>query len=192
MSSNTTREYIIETANRLFVERGYANVTVKDICDACGITKTTFYYHLKSKEDIILDFYGSVIQSINRQLVSILAADNYWEQLMMLFEMLMEETMKYGTDFMSQMFICNLREDAGSFDMRYELTDIAVAIIKKGQTAGQIQNKSDAKELYTASAYAFSGMEILWCIKDGSFDWKREMRRAMEALYQVGEPYRRP
>ena len=48
----------------------------------------------------------------------------------------MDETMKYGTDFMSQMFISNLREDSGSFDMRYELTDIAVTIVKKGQAAG--------------------------------------------------------
>ena len=192
MSANSTREYIIETANKLFEERGYANVTVKDICDACGITKTTFYYHIKSKEEIILDFYGSVIQTINKKLVSILAADNYWEQLMMLFEMLMDETMRYGTDFMSQMFISNLREDSGSFDMRYELTDIAVTIIKKGQAAGQIGNQSDARELYTASAYAFSGMEILWCIREGAFDWKHELRKAMEALYQVSDSLRLP
>lgn len=192
MPANSTREYIIETANKLFEERGYANVTVKDICDACGITKTTFYYHIKSKEDIILDFYGSVVQTINKKLVSILAADNYWEQLMMLFEMLMDETMKYGTDFMSQMFISNLREDSGSFDMRYELTDIAVTIVKKGQAAGQIGNQSDARDLYTASAYTFSGMEILWCIKGGAFDWKYEMRKAMEALYQVSDSLRLP
>lgn len=185
MSANSTKEFIIETANRLFLERGYKNVTVKDICDACRITKTTFYYHLKSKEDIILDFYGSLAQVISRRLLSILTADNHWEQLMMLFETLIEETRKYGTDFMSQMFICNLKEDAGSFDMRDELTEIAVAVVKKGQEAGQIRNACDPLALYTASAYTFSGMEVLWCIKDGDFDWKLEMRKAMEVIFDA-------
>lgn len=185
MSANSTKEFIIETANRLFLEQGYENVTVKDICDACKITKTTFYYHLKSKEAIILDFYGSLAQVISRRLISILTADNHWEQLMMLFEMLIEETRKYGTDFMSQMFISNLKEDAGSFDMREELTEIAVAIVKKGQEAGQIRSTCDAAALYTAAAYTFSGMEVMWCIKNGEFDWKLELRRAMEVIFDA-------
>jgi hypothetical protein len=36
------------------------------------------------------------------------------------------------------MMIVNLKKDAGSFDFRDELTDISIAIIKKGQEAGQI------------------------------------------------------
>lgn len=191
MSTNSTRDFIIETANKLFLEKGYQNVTVVDICEACDISKTTFYYHLKSKEDIILHFYDSLTHNISQHLISILSQDNYWEQLMICFESLVTEAYKYGPDFFSQMLISNLKEDYGSYDLRDELTNVAVMIIKKGQEAGQIRNKSNAEDLYKASAYAFLGHEVTWCIKNGNFDWKKEVRKAMENLYDVAPEFRK-
>jgi AcrR family transcriptional regulator len=191
MSTISTKDFIIETANQLFLEKGYQNVTVVDICEACAISKTTFYYHLSSKEDIILHFYDSITHNISQFLMSILAMDNYWEQLMMCFESLITEGSKYGTDFFSQMMISNLKEDYGSYDLRDELTNIAVMIIKKGQDAGQIRNKSEAKALYIASAYAFLGHEVTWCIKKGKFDWLKEIRIALENIYDIAPEFRR-
>lgn len=185
MSNNSTKDLIIETANQLFLEKGYHNVTIIDICESCKISKTTFYYHIKSKEDIILHFYDSLTHNISQFLMSILSMDNYWDQLLMCFETLVKEASKYGTDFFSQMMISNLKEDYGSYDLRDELTQIAVMIIKRGQETGQIRNKSDAKELYLASAYAFLGYEITWCIKKGNFDWLKEVRTALENIYDV-------
>ncbi|WP_315121125.1 TetR/AcrR family transcriptional regulator [uncultured Clostridium sp.] len=191
MTKKTTKDFIIETANKLFLEKGYQNVTVVDICEACGISKTTFYYHLKSKEDIILRFYDSLTHNISQHLMSILTMDNYWEQLMVCFESLVAEAYKYGTDFFSQMMISNLKEDFGSYDFRDELTNIAIMIIKKGQESGQIRNKNSAKDLYKASAYAFLGYEVTWCIKKGKFDWKQEIRKSLENIYDVAPEFRK-
>lgn len=189
--SNSTRDFIIETANKLFAEKGYQNVTIVDICEACNISKTTFYYHIKSKEDIILNFYDSLTHSISLRLMSILAMDNYWDQLMLCFESLVTEAYKYGPDFFSQMMISNLKEDYGSFDLREELTNVAVMIIKKGQESGQIRNKSIAEDLYKASAYTFLGMEATWCIKSGKFEWQTELRKALENIYDVSPEFRK-
>lgn len=191
MSDKSTKDFIIETANKLFLEKGYQNVTVVDICEACSISKTTFYYHIKSKEDIILRFYDSVTHNISQYLMSILAMDNYWEQLMACFESLVAEAYKYGTDFFSQMMISNLKEDYGSYDFRDELTKVAVMIIKKGQEAGQIRNKNNAEDLYKASAYVFLGHEVTWCIKKGKFDWYKEIRRTLENIYDVAPEFRK-
>lgn len=191
MLNNSTKDFIIETANKLFLKNGYENVTVIDICKACNISKTTFYYHIKSKEDLILNFYDSLTHNISHHLISILEMDNYWEQLMFCFETLVEEAYKYGTGFFSQMFISNLKEDYGSFDFREELTKIVVTIIKKGQEAGQIRNNSNPEDLYRASAYSFLGQEVIWCIKNGKFDWKKEIRKALENIYDVAPELRK-
>jgi hypothetical protein len=187
---NPTKKSIIETANELFKEKGYNEVTIAEICEACSISKTTFYYHLDSKENIILNFYDLITHDISVQLMSILSKDNYWDQLMFCFDSLVDIAMKYGSDFFSQMMISNLNKNYGSFDLRDELTDIAVMIIKKAQEAGQILNNNDAKKLYIASAYAFMGYEVTWCIKDGEFDWKNEMRKSFEQIYDVTPEYR--
>jgi AcrR family transcriptional regulator len=185
MSNRSTKEHIIEKANELYLEKGYQNVTVVDICEACNISKTTFYYHLKSKEDTVLNFYDSLTHNISQCLLAIFSKDNYWEQLLMCFESLIKEASKYGTDFFSQMLISNLKEDYGSYNFREELTNIAVMIIKKGQEAGQIRNQSNPETLYAASAYAFLGYEVTWCIKKGEFNWLEETRRALENIYDV-------
>jgi hypothetical protein len=86
--------------------------------------------------------------------------------------------------------ISNLKEDYGSYDFRDELTNIAVMIIKKGQESGQIRNNSNAEYLYKASAYTFLGHEVTWCIKNGKFNWQKEMRKALENIYDAAPEFR--
>lgn len=109
---------------------------------------------------------------------------------MMCFESLVTEDSKYGTDFFSQMLISNLKEDYGSYDLRDNLTNIAITIIKKGQESGQIRNKNNAKDLYKAAAYMFFGYEVTWCIKKGNFEWKKEIRKSLEIIFDVASEYR--
>ncbi|MEU4245555.1 TetR family transcriptional regulator [Actinoplanes sp. NPDC026619] len=44
-----------ETAWRLFIERGYDNVTVADICAAAEIAPRTFHRYFPTKNDVILE-----------------------------------------------------------------------------------------------------------------------------------------
>ena len=47
-----TRKHIVETATRLFYERGMDSVSVKDICDEAGIPKSLFYYYYEDKLEL--------------------------------------------------------------------------------------------------------------------------------------------
>lgn len=47
------RAEIVETADRLFREHGYANCSVEMIIRKMGVAKGTFYYYFKSKPDIL-------------------------------------------------------------------------------------------------------------------------------------------
>ncbi|MCC6755992.1 MAG: TetR/AcrR family transcriptional regulator [Solirubrobacterales bacterium] len=187
----TTRTLIINTACDLFMQRGYNAVTVQDICNACGITKTTFYYHLDSKEAIILDIYDPIVQNLTHHLVDILLAEQYWEQLMMIFEALVKESAKYGVEVLRQLFVSNLNKDSGSFDFRDELTRVAVGLVEKAQQAGQIRNQSPAAALYSASAYAFLGYEVTWCMKGDRFEGFHNLRSALEQIYDVAPALRK-
>jgi AcrR family transcriptional regulator len=44
---------ILDVAENLFITRGYELTTVNDILGATGIAKGTFYYHFKSKEEVL-------------------------------------------------------------------------------------------------------------------------------------------
>lgn len=47
------RNEILDTAEMLFVTKGYTKTTVNDILEAIGIAKGTFYYYFQSKEEVM-------------------------------------------------------------------------------------------------------------------------------------------
>lgn len=49
------RNLILENAKKVFVERGFKNVTMKDIIDACGISRGGLYLYFSSTKEIFLE-----------------------------------------------------------------------------------------------------------------------------------------
>lgn len=48
-----TRQQILDTAQRLFIERGYIATSLQMIADELGLTKAAVYYHFRAKVDIL-------------------------------------------------------------------------------------------------------------------------------------------
>ena len=53
MSDKTTRDHIVEAADRLFYRQGYENTSFSDIADVVQISRGNFYFHFKSKDEIL-------------------------------------------------------------------------------------------------------------------------------------------
>jgi AcrR family transcriptional regulator len=51
--SELTRRAILEAAARLFRQRGYAAVSLRDIAEAVGMKTGSLYYHFPSKESLV-------------------------------------------------------------------------------------------------------------------------------------------
>lgn len=54
MSGGTTKERIIDAATDLFYAQGFHAVGLDRILDEVGVTKTTFYNHFESKDELIV------------------------------------------------------------------------------------------------------------------------------------------
>ena len=72
MSENTTRDHIVKAADQLFYEQGYEHTSFSHIADAVRISRGNFYYHFKSKDEIL----DAVI---NERLASTRSALELWE-----------------------------------------------------------------------------------------------------------------
>jgi len=53
MSEPTTRNHIIEAADRLFYRQGYQRTSFADIAGVVQISRGNFYYHFKTKDEIL-------------------------------------------------------------------------------------------------------------------------------------------
>lgn len=56
-----TRENILNTAFVMFMERGYADVSLNDILKPIGITKGGFYHYFKSKDELFEEILNSYV-----------------------------------------------------------------------------------------------------------------------------------
>jgi AcrR family transcriptional regulator len=76
MSKARTRQRLLEEAERLFRERGYAATSLEQIADAADVTKGAIYGHFSSKEDVLLSAieaaptpdFGSALYDLSRPL----------------------------------------------------------------------------------------------------------------------------
>lgn len=53
MSDKSTREQIVEAADRLFYRQGYEHTSFSDIAGVVQISRGNFYFHFKSKDQIL-------------------------------------------------------------------------------------------------------------------------------------------
>ena len=49
------RQYILEQARKVFMEKGYKNVTMKDVVEACDISRGGLYLYFGSTQELFLE-----------------------------------------------------------------------------------------------------------------------------------------
>lgn len=69
-SAKLGAEALLDAAERLFLERGYANVSMQQIAEAAGFTKGATYYHFQSKEDLFLEVSKRLTLNLRDQLLA--------------------------------------------------------------------------------------------------------------------------
>lgn len=62
MKSETRREEIIQTAAKLFKEKGFSAVTMRDLATTLGIKAASLYNHISSKQEILKEIIISLAE----------------------------------------------------------------------------------------------------------------------------------
>ena len=179
--------HIVDRAIELFRERGFNNVSVTDICKACKISRSTFYYYFKSKEEIFDNFLLIPEVIIFENLASILNSSNYIGQFYQIFETFLTKIMETGPKIFGQVLKRNIDNGNLNILVPYKITmwDIYVNLIKKAQEAGEILNTDPPEKIVEAITYLAVGISVIWCNKNGNFDLISKHRQMLETLLLV-------
>lgn len=71
MKPETRKDEIIKTAAKLFKERGYSAVTMRDLAKAMGIKAASLYNHINSKQDILKTIIISLAEAFTDGMTTI-------------------------------------------------------------------------------------------------------------------------
>lgn len=61
------RERIIKESIELFDKKGFSKTSIQDIVDTIGVTKGTFYYYFKSKQELLMDIHLTYIKDLLKE-----------------------------------------------------------------------------------------------------------------------------
>src|SRR5213596_4249190 len=67
MASDQTRTSILSAAERLYADRGFADVTLRDIFAAAGVNLAAVNYHFGSKDELIAELFVTRSLATNRE-----------------------------------------------------------------------------------------------------------------------------
>jgi len=65
-NAGNTKEKIVKTALRLFLQKGFYHVSLQDVATVVGISKPAIYHHFKNKDEMIeavLDYFSVTMQT---------------------------------------------------------------------------------------------------------------------------------
>ncbi len=73
MTKEERHRHILNTAKRLFQEKGYENVTIADVIEASNVARGTFYLHFSSLEQLLSDLFEETVNAAWERIAPILA-----------------------------------------------------------------------------------------------------------------------
>jgi len=70
-----TRERILDTAEKLFSERGYTGTAIRDITDAAGVNVAAVNYHFRGKRNLYLEVFRRRIPALREGRLAAIRGD---------------------------------------------------------------------------------------------------------------------
>jgi len=151
------RQYIIDTAKKVFAEKGFKSVTMKDIVEACDISRGGLYIYFDSTESI---FNEIITEEAKRSLES-LSGDSAGDKLAFFLNEQKKEILSkdksLAVALYEYLFACT-GDNAVSDAFKLGL-DTVEAIVREGVESGEFY----AEDIRTAALnimYLVEGMKI--------------------------------
>jgi AcrR family transcriptional regulator len=154
-----TRAAIVQAGLRLFSEKGFDAIAIREIVDEAELTKGAFYHHFLNKEDLLLHLLNSFLDYQLERVEDILARDldpqgalhAYLKEL--LFEVLVTFQYEIKVFMQEQRFLAE-ESFATIREKRDRLDRYATEIVERGVASGSLRNVGPAR----LTAFAMIGM----------------------------------
>ena len=182
----STKMQIIEAAIELYKERGYENVSVKDICDRLSLTRGAFYYHFKSKDEILDNYFLFSDNLAINEILPLISTKKYIEQFYYFFDMYLERTFTAGHDIFGQIIKRNIDKNGKIFSPKdINMRGVYSSLIEEAQNTGEILNRTPPDLLVDTIVYIADGIALVWCIQKGDFDYIAESKKILDELFKI-------
>ena len=175
-----TRALILNTAQKLFNEKRYENVTIVDICKSADVSVGAFYHYFSSKDSLVVLYYEKFDQYM----------DNYREEFNSLapFDALIFLVERY-VDFLSYEVtyptqICIMQLSSGGNYFAKEDRSFyrnLKNIVSRIYESGTVQ-EFEEKEFFEFIIRFTRGALYDWCLHEGNYNLKQRVLKDLRII----------
>ena len=175
------REKIIDAAWELFREKGYGETTINDIIRKADISKGTFYYYFRSKDNM-LDTLSEILDREYEKLESRIPADmNSFEKLMLInYEVhsFIEKNIDYR--LLAYLYSAQIIKENNSslLDRNRFYFRFLEQIMNEGSKKGELTDDMTVTEMVKFFGFGERALITDWCMNNGSYslgEYSREL-----------------
>jgi TetR/AcrR family transcriptional regulator, fatty acid metabolism regulator protein len=173
---------LLKAAFREVAEKGFSEVTLDDIARRAGVSKGVTLYYFDSKEDLFLELFAWLIDSIGERMKDAVAAvDDPVAKIRALVALIFPSPSKNRAFFRAYVDFCGLAARNEIFREVGErfyagCREIDGAIVEEGMRRGVFVLR-DAREVASTMRAIFDGLMLQWLTEkdpDATFEQYRE------------------
>lgn len=169
-----TKERIYKAADSILKKKGFAYLTITNICKVAGVSNGTFFYHFKTKDDLlsyyIFDKFAEyrVKNGFDSKVADLpfdICIIRYYSQ----WSAYMEEI---GIEFFSSFYHTkNVCLDVRRFDKHVptKMWNFPVTCLEEAKKDGLIVDGLSISHISEVLATIMKGVAFDWCLSEGAF-----------------------
>jgi len=197
---------MIETARRLFTEKGFAETTMSDIAAECGVKRPTLHYYFANKDVMFQAVFGTIVESLLPRLQEIMLSElPFIERLGLVVDEYFDRFLENPS--IPRFIIGEIQRDVEHlietarqmhFDKAFSLIRDGLAAEMKAGRLQKVPMYAVFTTFYGAIAFPFltKNLYVSWFkmsddnFRDMIWDWKHYVLQQAENILLGGKPVR--
>lgn len=140
------KEQIIKTAARLYRDKGYNAVSMRDLAENLGIKASSIYNHIPSKEEILAEVIMDLVREFTSHITMVINLNcSILEKIKMIIEMHVHMTVEKGDSLAcmnKEWRNLGVEKQEIYVRLRGQYEDRFLELIKQGINKGEIENRN--------------------------------------------------
>jgi AcrR family transcriptional regulator len=163
------RQRIVDSAVALFDEKGFADVTVADICERADVANKTFFNHFRTKGDLLREIARAALVHFLETIEEARQAEvGTRERLRLLFQRIADDALEAGPmhrELLAE--IIHVAQESGTDRDQARLLHQAFrALVRDGRSAGDVDTSHTLETQTDMVIGAFYALMINWANLD--------------------------
>ena len=179
-----TKQKIYKAASNILKKKGYAYLTVSNICKVAGVSNGTFFYHFKTKDELLVYYNYQQFADFRKRndFDSAVEGKPFDERVLIFYYYWSDYMVEVGLDFCCNYYNTkNYSIDTRRWHQRQPayVWDYPGSCLREAADNGLLKDDHTVDPYYEVIVTIMKGVAFDWCLSEAAFDMHERLDETM-------------